>query len=119
MQVLVGADDGGGDLRPLQQIEVALGDEIRADFAGDFAGAVGVFLCNPDPSHRRMACRDLATKQSDAAAADDSEANVLGAFHVFRPARFLTLSSAIAEIDSLVSGRSTGSPRSADKSAAL
>ena len=39
--------------------------------------------------------------------------------YAFTPARIFFLNSAIAEIVSFVSGRSTGSLRSADKSAAL
>ncbi len=126
VQMLVGADDGGGHFRPLEQFDVALRDEIGADFGGDFAGAVRVFLGEPDPFDRRMARRHLAAKQADAAAADDGEADAFcGFLHDvvapagLSPARFLSFSSAIPEMVSLVSGRSIGSLRSADKSAAL
>ena len=95
-------------------------------FGADFAGAVRVLLGKPDPFDRRMAGRHLAAEQPDAAAADDREPDVGRLrFHDFFIAGLIAravssaLRSAIAEIVSLVSGRSTGSPRSADRSAAL
>ena len=90
-------------------------------FGADFAGAVRVLLGEPDPFDRRMARRHLAAEQPDAAAADDREADALWLISscVQPRADFSVLNSAIAEIVSLVSGRSTGSPRSADRSAAL
>ena len=102
-----------------QQLDMALRHEIGADLRRDFAGAVRVLLGEPDPFHRRMAVRDLAAEQPDAAAADDREAELFGlCSHVFSPARIFCLNSAICEIVWLVSGRSTGSLRSADRSAA-
>ena len=49
MQVLVGRDDGAGDFGALEQLDVALRDEIGADLRRDFAGAVRVLLGEPDP----------------------------------------------------------------------
>ena len=66
-----------------------------------------------------MARRHLAAEQADAAAADDGEADALPFFITFSPAAVLAFKSATAEIVSLVSGRSTGSLRSADRSAAV
>ena len=123
VQMLVGGDDGAGHLRPLQQLDMALRDEIRADPGRDFAGAVRVLLGKPDPLHRRMAVRHLAAEQPDAAAADDGETDFCGLCSHFciaglSPALYRAFRSAIAAIVSLVSGRSTGSPRSAERSAA-
>ena len=99
---------------------MALRDEIGVDLRRHFAGAVRVFLGKADPFDRRVARRHLAAEQADAAAADDGEADALGGFfHEFTPARLRCFSSAMPEIVSFVSGRSTGSLRSADKSAAL
>ena len=120
MQVLVGGDDRAGDLGPLEQLDVALGDEIGADLGRDLAGAVRVLLGDADPLHRRMAVRHLAAEQPDAAAADDREADVLRRRpHTLSPLRNLALKSATAAMVSLVSGRSTGSLRSAERSAAV
>src|SRR5262249_21454647 len=119
-QVLVGGDDRAGDLGSLQQFDVALGHEVGTNFKCDLAGAVRVLLCDADPLHRRMTVRHLAAEQSDAAAADNREADVLGSgSHTLSHLRNLALKSAIAAIVSLVSGRSTGSLRSAERSAAL
>ena len=123
VQVLVGRDDRAGDLRPLQQLDVALRDEIGADPRRDFAGAVRVLLGKPDPFHRRMAVRHLAAEQPDPAAADDGEPDFCGLRSHFciaglSPALYRAFRSAIAAIVSLVSGRFTGSPRSAERSAA-
>ena len=97
-----------------------VGDEVGADLGRDLAGAVRVLLGDADPLHRRMAVRDLAAEQPDAAAADDGEADVLGwRSHALSPLRNLALKSATAAIVSLVSGRSTGSLRSAERSAAV
>ena len=76
--MLVGGDDRAGDFRPLEQFDVALGDEIGADLGRDLAGAVGVLLGEPDPFDRGMAVRDLAAEQPDPAAADDGEPDALG-----------------------------------------
>ena len=120
MQMLVGGDDGGGDFRPRQQLAMTGGDEIGADARADIAAAIVIELGNADPFHRRMARRHFAAEQPDAAGADDGEADALGGLlHTFNPARFLRLSSAMPEIVSLESGRSIGSLRSADRSAAL
>ena len=103
-----------------EQLDVALGDEIGVDLRRHFAGAVGVLLGEADPLDRGMPRRDFAAEQADAAAADDGEADALGGvLHEFTPARLRALSSAMPEIVSLVSGRSIGSLRSADRSAAL
>ncbi len=120
MQMLVGGDDGGGDFRPRQQLAMAGGDEIGADARADIAAAIVIELGDADPFHRGMARRHFAAEQADAAGADNGEADALGVLlHTFKPARFLRLSSAMPEIVSLESGRSTGSLRSADRSAAL
>ena len=120
VQMLVGRDQHGVDFRPRQKLAVARGDEIGTDAGRDVAAAIMVELGDADPFHRRMSRRHLATKQADPAGADDGQPNALGVLlHTFSPARFLALSSAIPEIVSLVSGRSMGSLRSADKSAAL
>src|ERR1700731_18885 len=96
------------------------GDEIGADAGRDVAAAIVIELCNTDPFHCRVPRRHLAAKQADPAGADDGQPDALGVLlHTFSPARFFCLSSAMPEIVSLVSGRSTGSLRSADKSAAL
>ena len=110
MQMLVGGDDGAGHLRPLDQFDMALRDEIGADLRRDVAGAVRVLLGKPDPLHRRMAVRHLAAEQPDPSAADDREPDVGGlGSHAFSaglmPARYFALRSAMAAIVSLVSGR--------------
>ena len=78
VQMLVGRDDGAGDLGAPQQLDVALRHEIGADLRRDLAGAVRVLLGEPDPLHRRMTVRDLAAEQPDAAAADDRETELFG-----------------------------------------
>jgi hypothetical protein len=78
MQVLVGRNDRAGDFGPLQELDMALRDEIRADLSGDIAGAVRVFLGEPNPFHRRMAVRDLAAEQAHTPAADDRDPEVFG-----------------------------------------
>src|SRR6516165_3371532 len=96
------------------------GDEVGADARGNVAAAIVIELGNADPSHRGLARSHLAAKQSDAPGADDGKPDAFGVLlHTLRPARLRCLSSAIPEIVSLVSGRSIGSLRSADKSAAL
>ena len=77
MQVLVGADNGGRDLRPLEQFDMTLRDEIRIDLGTNFAGAVRIFFGEPDPLDSRVARRHLATEQPHAARADDGEADAL------------------------------------------
>ena len=115
MQVLVGRNDGAGDLRPAQQLAMALRDEIGLDLGRNLAGAIRVLLGKPNPFHRRMARRHLAAEQADAPAADDRKADAFGvAFHCL----LLAVISEIAEMVSLVSGRSIGSPRAAERSAA-
>ena len=106
-----------------KQLDMALRDEIRADPRRDFAGAVRVLLGKPDPLHRGMAVRHLAAEQPDAAAADDGETDFCGLCSHFciaglSPALYRAFRSAIAATVSLVSGRFTGSPRSAERSAA-
>src|ERR1700685_4403507 len=96
------------------------GDEIGADTGGDVAAAIMVELGDANPFHYRMTRRHLAAEQADPAGADDGQPNALGVLlHTLSPARFLALSSAMPEMVSLVSGRSMGSLRSADRSAAL
>ena len=120
MQMLVGSNDGAGDFRSRQQLAMAGGDEIGADARRDVAAAIVIELGDADPLHRRMARRHLAAEQADAAAADDGKADALGvSFHTFSPARFFAFSSAMPEIVSLLSGRSIGALRSAERSAAL
>ena len=60
--MLVGADDGSGYFRPLEQFHMALRDEVGADFRANFAGAIGVLLGKPYPLNSRMARRDFAAK---------------------------------------------------------
>ena len=118
--MLVGADDRGRYLRPLEQLDVALRDEIGADFRAYFARTVRILLGKANPFDRRMARGHLAAEKPHAAAADDRKADAFGGLlHWFTPARIFCLNSAMAEMVSFVSGKSTGSLRSADKSAAL
>src|SRR6202030_3058945 len=120
VQMLVGRDQHRVDFRPRQKLAMTGGDEIGADAGGDIAAAIMVELGDADPFHRRMPRRHLAAKQADPAGADDGKADALGVLlHTFNPARFLALSSAMLEMVSLVSGRSMGSLRSAERSAAL
>src|SRR5207302_8138044 len=108
-----------GHLGSLQQFDMALRHEIGADLRRDLAGAVRILLGQPDPFHGRMTVGDLTAKQSDAAAADDRDSELFClCSQLFSPARILVLNSAICEIVWLVSGRSTGSFRSAERSAA-
>ena len=96
------------------------GDEIGADARADVAAAIMVELGDADPFHRGMARRHFAAEQADAPGTDNGEAYAFCTLlHTFSPARFFFFSSAIPEIVSLESGRSIGSLRSADKSAAL
>ncbi len=76
VKMLVGRDDRAGRFGAIDQLDVALRDKIGADFAGYFARAVRILLGKADPLHRRMAVRDFAAEQADAAAADDGEADV-------------------------------------------
>jgi len=62
----------------LQQLDVAFGHEIGADFWRHLPGAIGVLLRESDPFHRRMTVRDLAAEQPDAPAADDRETELFG-----------------------------------------
>src|ERR1700745_499465 len=95
-------------------------EKVGADPGGDIAAAIVVELGNADPFHRGVPRRHLAAKQSDAPGADDGKADAFGVLpHTLRPARLRCLSSAIPEIVSLVSGRSIGAWRSAERSAAL
>src|ERR1019366_10763415 len=111
--MLVGGNDGAGHFRALEQFDVALRHEVGVDFLPHLAGTVWVLLRQPDPFDRRMARHHLAAEQTDAAAADDGEADALGRLlHAgLAPDRFFSLNFAIPEIVSLVSGRSTGSLR--------
>ena len=82
MEVLVGRDDGAGDLRSAQQFAMIGGGEIGANPGRHLPDAVRVLLRKPDPFDRGMARRDLAAKQADPAAADDREPDALGGlFH--------------------------------------
>ena len=120
MQMLVGGDDGAGDFRPRQEFAMTGGDEVGADVRADIAAAIMIEFGDADPFDRGMAHRHFAAEQPDAAGADDGKPNAFGGFfHTFNPARFFAFSSAMPEIVSLVSGRSIGSLRSADRSAAL
>src|SRR5262249_57413462 len=114
VEMLVGCDDGAGDLRALEQFAMILGDEVGADLLGDMQAAVMVLLGDADPLHGRMACRDLAAKQSHPAGADDGEPD---AFYL--PSHRLPPTiSATAESAAFDSGRPTGSFRSPAGSAA-
>ena len=116
VQVLVGGDDDAGDFRALEQLAIVLGDEVGADLFRNVKAAVVVLLGDADPLHRRMACRDLAAKQPDPAGADDGEPDALGLPPAHRRAPAI---SATAESVAFDSGRSTGSLRSAERSAAV
>src|SRR5262245_1761047 len=99
---------------------MALRNEIRVDPGAHLAGAVRVLFGKTDPFDCGMAGRHLAAEQAHAAASDDRKSDTPGRlFHWFTPARIFCLNSAMAEIVSFDSGRSTGSFRSADRSAAL
>src|SRR5262249_11951106 len=94
---------------------MVLGDEVRADLLGDMQAAVMVLLGDADPLHRRMARCDLAAKQSDPAGADDGEPDAF----CLPPHRLPPTISATAESAAFDSGSSTGSLRSAGRSAAV
>ena len=115
MEMLIGGDDGAGDLRALEQLAKILGDEVGADLFSDMQAAVMVLLGDADPLHGWMARCDFAAKQSDPAGADDGEPD---AFRL-SPHRLPPTISATAESAAFDSGRSTGSLRSAERSAAV
>src|SRR5262249_56013840 len=73
VEMLVGGDDGAGDLRALEQLAKILGDEVGADLFRDMQAAVMVLLSDADPLHGRMARCDFAARQSDPAAAADGD----------------------------------------------
>ena len=103
-----------------QQLDVALRDEIGADLRRDLAGAVRVLLgerrsISPPDGAFATSPRNSPTRPPPMIASPSSLACCL---HVFSPARIFCLNSAICEIVWLVSGRSTGSLRSAERSAA-
>src|SRR5262245_50263049 len=99
---------------------MTLRNEIRVDPGAHLAGTVRVLFGKSDPFNRGMAGRHLAAEQAYAAASDDRKADTPGRFfHWFTPARIFCLNSAMAEIVSFDSGRSIGSFRSAERSAAL
>src|SRR5207248_5902386 len=115
VEMLVGGDDGAGDLGPLKELAVILGDEVGADLLRDVEAAVVVLLGDADPLHRGVARRDLAAEQADPSGADDGEPDAFGLpSHRLPPAI-----SATAESAAFDSGRSTGSLRSAERSAAV
>ena len=115
MEMLVGRNDGAGDFRPSEELAVVLRDEIDADLFRDIEPAVVIPLGNPDPLHRRMACSDLAAKQSHATRPDNRKADAFRlSLHALAP-----IISATAESDSFESGRSTGALRCAERSAAV
>src|SRR5262249_32278427 len=116
VQMLVGRDDGAGDLGTCEQLAVARGDEVGPDPRRDIAAAIGIELGNADPFDRRVARRDFAAEEADTAGADDGEAH---SFCGFLHARSLALIWATAESAWFDIGRSTGSPRSAERSAAI
>src|SRR5262249_8111557 len=115
MEMLVGGDDGAGDLRALEQLAKILGDEVGADRFRHVQAAVMVLLGDADPLHGRMARCDFAAKQSDPAGADDGEPDASW----LSPHRLPPAISASAESAAFDSGRSTGSLRSAERSAAV
>src|SRR5262249_3218763 len=115
VEMLVGGDDGAGDLRALEQLAMILGDEVRADLLGDMQAAVIVLLGDADPLHGRMARCDLAAKQPDPAGADDGEPDAF----CFPSHPLPPTISATAAGGAFDSGRSTGSLRSAERSAAV
>ena len=78
MQVLVGGDDGRGDFGPREQFPVIVGDEVRADLFPDQLQALGLDVGEADEVDLGMAGGDLAAEQSDAARADDREADAPG-----------------------------------------
>src|SRR4029079_19551248 len=115
---------GASHFRPLEQFDMALRDEIGADLRRDVAGAVRVLFGQADPLDRRMAVTQLAAEQADAPPADDREPDIRGLCSHglaagLSPCLNFALKSATAAMVSLVSGRSTGSFRSADRSAAV
>ena len=116
MQMLVGGDDDAGDLGTFEQLAVVLGDEVGADLFRDIKPAVVVLLGDADPLHRRMARRDLAAEQPDPPGADDGEPDALGLASAHRRAPAI---SATADSVAFDSGRSIGSLRSAERSAAV
>jgi len=115
VEMLVGGDDGAGDLRALEQLAQILGDEVGADLFRDMQAAVMVLLGDADPLHGRMARCDFAAKQSDPAGADDGEPDAFW----LSSHRLPPTISATAESAAFDSGRSTGSLRSAERSAAV
>src|SRR5262249_16606681 len=112
---LVGGDNGAGDLRALEQLAQILGDEVGADLFRDMQAAVMVLLGNADPLHGRMARCDFAAKQSDPAAPHDAQPDALPP----SPPRLPPTISATGEGAAFDSGRSIGSLRSAERSAAV
>ena len=54
---------------------MAAGYEISPDFRGDLAGAVRILLGDADPIDGAMAGRNVASKKSYAACADDGQAD--------------------------------------------
>src|SRR5262245_10787392 len=106
---------GAGHLRPLEELAMVVGDEIGADLLGNVEPAVVVLLGDADPLHRRVPRRHLAAEQPDAAGADDGEPDAFRLpSHRLPPAISATADSAAFD-----SGRSTGSLRSAERSAAV
>src|SRR5215475_11352821 len=115
VEMLVGGDDGAGALRALEQLAKILGDEVGADLFRDMQAAVMVLLGDADPLHGRMARCDFAAKQSDPAGADDGEPDAFW----LSSHRLPPTISATAESAAFDSGRSIGSLRSAERSAAV
>ncbi len=77
MQMLVGRDQGGGDLRPAHELAVIGGDEIGPDPARHVGAAVGILLGDTDPFDRGVARRHLAAEQPDPARPHDREPDSL------------------------------------------
>jgi hypothetical protein len=54
---------------------MVIGYEICPDFRGDLASTVRVLIGDADPIDGAMACRYVSTKKSDAAGANDGQAD--------------------------------------------
>src|ERR1700757_643687 len=115
VEMFVGGDDGAGDFRALEQLAMILSDEVGADLLGDVQAAVMVLFGDADPLHGWMARCDLAAKQPDPAGADDGESDAF----CLPSHRLPPTISATAESAAFDSGKSTGSLRSAERSAAV
>ena len=109
VQVLVGRNDRRVHFGPGEQLAVVGGDEVGPDLGGDELRALGLDLGQADEVDLRMARRDLAAEQADAARADDGEADAFGV---------LLHATARTDFDGAIP-TDTASLRSAERSAAM